>query len=324
MKRKWVVLGFFFIIILGNFIGYLLNHWKYSHTTHQLCIKEPYFGIVPIIGFSSKIPCIEMDIEGKPIIAEVDLGSSNVIALPKNLLKELKQKLFIEQVSYYGIRGKKYYSDIYEIPKARFGGMSIYKAKAQEINPEFIEDLNLGKKSDENFARVGWQLFYRLNIFLDCENNKIAFCDSLETLKKQGYPVEDFVETSMLLDRNNIEFEVMTQKGIIRCVLDTGSTLNMLNRDLESGSNEHMVFNPDNIDQHESLNPQNSDQSVIDLNNIYDAPVFKIGKKDFGKTTFSKIKIPYQIDAIVGMEFIYSKLIFLDFPNRKIYFYEKE
>ena len=193
-------------------------------------------------------------------------------------------------------------------------------------NPEFIKDGSFGEKKQESSdrdARVGWRLFSVFNVFLDCENNKIAFCDSLDTLRKHGYPVDSFVETPILLDRNLIEFEVKTNKGKLRCVLDTGCTLNMLNKDLENGSNEHMIFNPDNIDQHAILNPDNSDLSVFDFKNTYEIPVFKIGKKDFGKTTFTKIKMPLEIDAFVGMEFLRSKLVFIDFPNRKIYFYEK-
>jgi hypothetical protein len=62
---------------------------------------------------------------------------------------------------------------------------------------------------------------------------------------------------------------------------------------------------------------------VFDPDDICDMQVFKIGKKDFGVVTFQKIKIPFEIDAIIGMELLDSKLVFIDFPNRKIYFYEK-
>ena len=99
---------------------------------------------------------------------------------------------------------------------------------------------------------------------MDCDNSLIAFCDSLDTLRKQGYPVDLFIETPLLLDRNSIEFQAMTEKGPIRCMLDTGSTWNMLNKDIEGGSNDHMIFNPDTIDQHPILNPANSDQMVFD------------------------------------------------------------
>jgi hypothetical protein len=65
-------------------------------------------------------------------------------------------------------------------------------------------------------SRIGWALFHNFNLFIDCENSKIAFCDSLDTLRKQGYPVDFFTETRLLLDRNFIEFEAVTEDGPIR------------------------------------------------------------------------------------------------------------
>ncbi|NTW34396.1 MAG: hypothetical protein HGB12_17540 [Bacteroidetes bacterium] len=136
--------------------------------------------------------------------------------------------------------------------------------------------------------------------------------------------MDDFIAVPMLLDRNFIEFEAVTQDGTIRCLLDTGSTWNILNRDLQGKNNDHMVIKPGNIEEHLNANPENLDLMVLDIKDCCEMPVFKIGKKDFGKVTFRKIKMPYKIDAVIGMEFLHSKLVFLDFPNRKIYFYEKQ
>jgi hypothetical protein len=136
--------------------------------------------------------------------------------------------------------------------------------------------------------------------------------------------VDAFIETPLLLDRNSIEFEAMTETGPIRCILDTGSTGNMLNKDMQGGFNNHMIFNPDTIDQHERLNPLNSDQMQFDIEDICDMPLLKIGGKDFGTVKFRKMKSPFEIDAIIGMDFLDSKLVFIDFPNRKIYFYKKK
>ena len=326
MKKRFIM-SIAVTIILGSCIicFFWIKQWKSSYPNYHLCIKGSYFEEVPISESPTHTPCIEIEVEGKKIKGEIDLGSSSIFALPKIFLAKLNQKSFLKQVSYYGIRGKKYYSDLYEIPRIQIGGITIHKVRAKEINTKFNNDSDLSneKNSDQDLARIGWGLFSLLNVFLDCENGTLAFCDSLDTLKNHGYPVDSFVETPISLDRNLIEFEVKTHKGKIRCVLDTGCTLNMLNKDLENKSNKHMIFNPDNINRHEVLNPSNSDLSVIELKNQYDIPVFKIGKKDFGKTTFTKIKIPLEIDAFIGMEFLRSKLVFIDFPNSKAYFYDK-
>ena len=326
MKKKWILCIVTSIIIGSAITCFLLKPWKYFHPKYNLCIKKSYFIAVPLTETSTHIPCIEVQVENKKITATVDLGSSSMIALPKNFLGNLNRKSFLKQTSYWGILGKIYHNNLYKIPKIEIDAMSIHPVMAEEVNPEFVKDSSFGKKlesPDLDIAMIGWRLFSIFNVLLDCENNKIAFCDSLDTLRKQGYPVDSFVEIPISLDRNLIEFEVMTHKGKMRCVLDTGCTLNILNKDLENGSNEHMIFNLDNIDQHKILNPNNSNLTVLDLDNTYEIPVFKIGKKDFGKTTFTKIKMPLEIDAFVGMEFLRSKLVFIDFPNKKIYFYEK-
>jgi hypothetical protein len=328
MRIKWIT---FSVALLGySALSYLLfsklNREKQAQQTH-LCIKGSYFEPVKITEFSSQIPCIAIRIGNTTATAKIDLGFCGNISLPSELIEGLDQKSFIRRTFYFGMRGKKYYSDIYELPKIKIGDMTLFQAKVQETNSEFEKDATLLKKEESSsiscLGRIGWPLFHNFNFFLDCENSLIAFCDSLDTLKKQGYPVDSFIETPLLLDRNLIEFKAMTESGPIRCMLDTGSTLNMLNKDIEEGSNNHMILNPDNIDQHPILNSTNSDQMVFEPENVYDMQVFKIGKKDFGAVTFQKIKTPFEIDAIIGMEFLDSKLIFIDFPNRKIYFYEK-
>lgn len=328
MKKQWIA---FSVALLGcSALLYLLfpklHREKHIQLSH-LCIKDPYFEPVIITESSARIPCIEVKIAGKTTLAKLDLGFSGDITLPSAFLKALDKKSFIRCTSYYGIRGKKYQSDIYEIPKINIGGMALFRAKAEEVNPEFENDTDLLDNEQESpvcdSGRIGWELFFNFNVFLDCEHSMMAFCDSLDTLKNQGYPVDAFIETPLLLDRDLIEFEVMTEAGPLRCILDTGSTLNLLNKNLDGGSNDHMILNPNNIDQHVVLNPENTDQMVFDLEDSYEMPVFKIGTRDFGSATFQKIKMPYEVDAVVGMEFLHSKLIFIDFPNRKIYFHGK-
>lgn len=125
-----------------------------------------------------------------------------------------------------------------------------------------------------------------------------------------------------MLDRGFIEFEAMTEGGTLRCLLDTGSTLSMLNKDLESFCNDHMIFNSKNIDQYPILNPENKNLLVFDSKDTQQLSIFNIGGKEFGPMVFNRIQSPMAIDAIIGMEFFESTLIFIDFWNETIYFYE--
>ncbi len=107
--------------------------------------------------------------------------------------------------------------------------------------------------------------------------------------------MDSFIEAPLLLNHDMIEFEARTAGGKLRCLLDTGATINILNCDsIENFARE----------------------------NTCEIPSFKITGHDFGPTSFmcAPLKLPFKVDAIIGMEFIHSKLIFIDFPNRKIYF----
>jgi hypothetical protein len=307
MRRKWVVL---LVALLGCSAFLLFNLWKREHSqVSHLCIEGSYFEPVKITEFVTRIPCVDIWIGDKTTRAKIDLGFHGDVSLSADLIKGIDDKSFIRRASYAGIRGKVYDSNVYELPKINIGRMALFRAKAQEINPEFEKDAIVfeeAKTSDANYlGRIGWALFHNFNFFLDCDNSLMAFCDSLDTLKKQGYPVDSFVGTPLLLDQDLIEFEVITEAGPLRCTLDTGSTWNLINE----------------LNDREALNLENTDQLAFDLEeDDYETSVFKIGKKDFGPVAFQKIKTPFGIDAIIGMEFLQSKLVFIDFPNRKIYF----
>lgn len=325
MRKKWVIL---LVVLLGfaalSFFLLSKQRLKKESQLAQLCIKGSYFEPVKILEFSSQIPCVDIRIGGKSAKVKVDLGFCGDISLPKEIIQEIDQKSFAGKASYFGIRGKKYDSNLYEFPEVKLGEMVLFRARVKEIDPEFERDATIIKDQEPFFndplGRLGWALFHNFNFFMDTENALIAFCDSLKTLEEQGYPVDLFVETPLLLDRNAIEFEAISEVGPMRCLLDTGSTWNMFNKER---SNEQIIHHSTNTLKDPILPAENSNRLIFDPEDIRDLAVFKIGEKEFGPVKFNQIKTPLKIDAIMGMEFLSSKLVFIDFPNRKIYFYEK-
>jgi hypothetical protein len=197
MKRKWIILS---VVLLGCFtLFYFLfpNFFREKYApSSQLCIKGSYFEPVEITEFFSQIPCVDIRIGGKTVTTKVDLGFCGDISLPGELIQDLGDKSFIRRTSHFGIRGKMYYSDVYKLPKIMIGKMALFQVKAQETNPEFEKDATVLRGAETSLTcslgRIGWPLFHNFNFFLDCENSLIAFCDSLDTLKKQGYPVDSF------------------------------------------------------------------------------------------------------------------------------------
>ncbi len=327
-SKKWYGFCIFFLLGMCSVLCFfLINLFRCKSADNGLVAnKNSYFVPIKISSFSSaKIPCLSFVFDNRVVNVKVDLGYEGELCLPSKVIKNFDDKKFIKQSLSYGLGGKTYKSDVYEVEKVYIGDMSFFPVKVEEINPEFEHDIDLGKKEkplESDFGRIGWCLFYNFNLLVDCDHSILALCDNLETLKEHGYPVDSFAETALLLDRGFIEFEAMTEAGVLRCLLDTGSTWNMINKDFENLSNNHMIFTPENTDQYLVLNPENKSLMDFDFKNVCDKSVFKIGDKDFGPIKFNRIKSPLAIDAIIGMEFFESTVVFIDFFKRKIYFFE--
>ncbi len=113
-------------------------------------------------------------------------------------------------------------------------------------------------------------------------------------MKEHQYPVEAFTETPMVLS-DFLIIEGETKEGPLYFLLDTGSTWNLLN---DLGHGDEFAFKEGDIQELTSL---------------------KIEGKEFGPIAFQRIKSPFKFDAILGMEFFDSHLVFIDFENRKVH-----
>jgi len=264
-----------------------------------------YFVSAPIVRFSQvQTPCVDVAIGDTSFVAELDLGLRGDATLTRDLLDQIADKSFVNKRSVYSWRGKKYIEDVYKVPQMKIGGISFDHPKVQAENKAFPEDAILVKAGHERapreLGRLGWKLFYHTNLFLDFKNSKIIFADSIDTLKKHGYPMDMFVKTPLLLDRGLVEFEAVSINKPIRCVLDTGATWNIF----------HM--------ETQKLVPE----LVWDPKNTIEVRSFQIGGKDFG-TLFAHslpIHLPIKVEAIIGMEFLSDKSVFIDFRKKLLYF----
>jgi hypothetical protein len=314
-----------FLIIAGVLPLLMKRHIR-TINAGLLKQKKPYFVPIKIEGFSSAdIPYLKVKVENQTVEAKLDLGYEGTFNFPADVLKDIKEKKLIKHQSSYGLNGKTYKSDIYQIKKINIENVAFFPVIAEEANLEFEQDIKFGSKDDsikQNLGRIGWCLFQQFNIFVDCKHSLLALCDSLETLKRKGYAVDTFTMVPFSLNRGFIEFEAMTEKGKLRCVLDTGSTWNLLNKDLENPSNQHMMFHAQNTDQYSFLNPENKSLMIFDPKDTYEISNFNLGGKEFGPMTFNRIKSPLEIDAMIGMEFLNHTMMFIDFTHSKIYFYE--
>lgn len=328
-NRNLYALIVFMFVSMGSVGFFLFN--KVSHKdliTYKLTKEEGYFIPLKIYGYSrSNAPFLEIDIGNMMVPAVIDLGFQGMLSLPSHLIEKIDKKKRIERAKSYGIKGRTYEHDVYEVESIKNGNMSFPIVKINEESLENIEEgiLTGAPLQEYNYGMIGWELFSEYNLLVDCRQYILALCDSVKTLKQHGYPVEAFTETSLIPNSNFLILEAVKEKGPLRCLLDTGCTWNMLNKDWENRSNDDQIDNASNNEGSLS-NLENEDSFSYNHKDTQEISSFKIEGKEFGPITFHQIKSPLQFDAILGMEFFDSHLIFIDFANNKVYIapYPKE
>lgn len=323
-NRSWLL-----TIIVLSIVSYFLTRtpeYPYLAELPGFFNDDHHFIPLNIIEFSSgNIPVIQVQIENTNLQAKVDLGWEGSVVLPQAILHSITEKTFVKKKIFLGARGKSYESDLYKVPNIKIGELKMFSVWAEEQNNEFLKDGLINEEdsvqSELYFGRIGWHIFRPFNFFIDCNHSTIVMCDNLETIKNQGYCLDGFIETSLFLDRGTIDFELITEAGPLRCVLDTGSTWNVLNKDLDTPTQDHRCIHLDDFEENlQTINPKNENLLTFTFEDQWKSEKCQINGREFGPINFIKIKSPIDIDAIVGMEFIENHLIFIDFFNEKIYF----
>jgi hypothetical protein len=298
MKRWW----FFSVFILGVSISSFTFYSKKK-------IEEPLQKLFPLgdckgYFFSvPEIPCIITQIEDQNIKSELDLGYRGTAAFSKEIIKKIRQKKLIGERILYGIKGKGYKHLRYSSPTVKINKLNFSNFIMEQESEEFLLDSKIVKAenfSSEHLGRLGWHLFENCNLFLDLANSKIAFCESAQILEKQGYPLSQFVKTSLHTERGVVEMFIPGSNDVQEMwVLDTGCTWNIMNAGEGIDSLEKMIADPNNVI----------------------ARSFRIETTDFGPFVFHKIPIslPIHVDAILGVEFFKAHQVFIDFSERQIY-----
>lgn len=290
--------GFFLVLTISLFSS------CGSFNDSPLPKDSGYFIPIPFKKFSSiQAPCFDVHLDGQTYSMELDLGFQGDLTLDKELLDNIHSKTYIRTATIHGIQGKRYRTDLFQIPEASIGTASFIEPVLQSNCSEFTQDsvyVQEGLPSLQEIGRIGWQLFQGTNLLIDVAHAHIALCDSIDTLLTRGHKLENFAKAELFTDRGLLEFDATTSRGVLRCTLDTGASLNVLNIDTDRSVQE-MIWEPEN--------------SVS-------TAVFKIGEQDFGPIPFHQIpiKIPIPIKAILGIEFFRQQLVFIDFSKKQVYF----
>lgn len=295
--------GLFVIFYFFIFSNKNASH-KIQHAKERL---HTYFFVLPITAFTrDQRPLVNVQIENKTFTLLLDLGCSGDICLTSSAFNEIYKKTYLFINTCYGFRGKAYERKIYNIPAIQIDPFIWYDVQICEESDEYQKDAIVIESSSTdnplNAGRIGWEFCKKTNLFLDLGNSKAAFCDSLETLKKEGYSIETFIKLPMTLKHNLLELEFNAQEGLQNVVLDTGSTMNIINAALKDPEEEKAFHEPGWKPSQGTLN------LTFNGYNLAPMPVHAI-----------PVHLPFQLDMILGMPFFKKHLVFFDFTENCVY-----
>lgn len=303
MRKLVVSILFVGGMVVISFYG--LKYFAHQKDTSQSTAKKDtsFFATLPVADRSDKrfpTPCIPVRIGDRIVNSILDLGFVGEFSLSKDILDQIEEKKFLRLKTSYGFRGKQYEKKVYKIPSLGIGKMNFYNPYTQEEDEEFCKNSTILEDSSpyiKEHGRIGWQLFVGSGLFLDLGKNKVAICDSLSTLADKGYSISSFIQIPLSSERGLLEIQAQTDTGSLNCVLDTGATFSLLNVAPKNGS------------------------PVYEFNEFSETSKFELGEQNFGPVSFFHIPIelPIHVEAILGMDFFKSNVIFLDFTNNMAY-----
>jgi len=265
----------------------------------------PYFFcygyIIPIDRLNLyRIPCVTVEIEGKRYPVEVDLGSKTALSLHSHVLREIHKESigFARRIDF---RGNQYETKVFLIPQVQLGQLIFKKARVKEEAVSFSTTGSIIRPVNEpmNAGRIGRDLFLEKNIFMDFQNSFFAVTNDARFLKQRGYNLSRSVQTSFKLTSDGIIFECDTDLGRLHLILDTGSTLSVIRKNI----NEH------------------SKDSNTDIP-LFSSSKFSISGVNFGPKEFGLIPLSDEykgIDGLLGMDFLEKHFVYLDFKRSTAY-----
>lgn len=272
------------------------------------------FAITPIpIRFLpySKLPIIEVEIEGKKYNFELDTGASSDIILRKEVLEQVLNKQFQATAKIFDIKGNLYESSEFLITNLKIASVNFNNILAREENKDLITEgcilWNTSKKHEKdqdqrlkNIAgRIGWGILTRHQWFFDFSHSTLWLLADKDELKNEVnyFSPSEYVEIPFEVGKAGIIFSVETDIGIKKLILDTGANISCLKQSLVE-KKYAKEFKPGLW--------------------MYLTKV-RIGKLQFGEVPFFLYDFTSRLDAdgVLSVQFFEKNGIYLDFENNK-------
>lgn len=245
------------------------------------------------------LPCVFVEVSGKKLLLEVDLGFNGVMSILDEDLSEIHKKEVVGSRVVYGIKDYSERVNIYRVPVAKLGTFRSSNLRIESENKNFIVNSEITKNRTPKTkiqGRIGWKFFKNSLVLFDLNNSFIGIAETKDSLKYLGYNIENYTKASLVFDQDMLEMEGKVAGESVRCLLDTGSTWNVWNSSTCTGN-------------------------VRDPVNQITSASFEIAGVDFGPIDLKRVnlRLPIKIEAILGMEFFKQNLIVLDLKTDTVY-----
>jgi hypothetical protein len=284
--------------------GWAFKLWKPSHEAPEPGLPAHSFYSLTLGESGGRIPSLEAEIEGISFDLQLDLGYTGALTLPEHLLEQLTHKSDAGTALFGSIKGAQYESRMFTIPRLDIEGLTLVNVPVKEGSLEFKRDSTVGARKNlgpsDVEAYIGWEAFIGSVILLDLSRDIGICCDSLETLKEKGYPIEQFVSAPLPPDYQFIELEVTMDNRKVKCILDTGCTFNLIHT---PSTNEETEF------------------GKIDFDDLLPPTILSVDGQPLGPCSFYKTQLPFGIEAILGVDFLETQIICIDLVNDTVHLY---
>ena len=292
-------------VVIRNFksycLGFLFVLGLFS------CSQKSYYAVIPVKFQGADLPYVEVIIEGDHYPVVIDLGSRLEIDMHEDVLAKLDKRSFCIE-KWKNVRGKEFAYRTYRLPKIEIGSLLFKDPIVVGVPIEKREDYLLWrdpdqeKTSPETVGSLGRSLLKKVNLLLDMRRSRIIAASSLSKLKDDGYDLAFFVKVPFRLIPKGMIVNVETDLGRLNLLLDTGFTLTMLNK---------------------ALYPKNGEERK-DFRGFPTLKTNKFSMKgiDFGSKDLYFLDMEEDlrdIDGFLGMDFIRSHVMYIDFSKQMIY-----
>lgn len=233
---------------------------------------------------ADKLPCTEVVIQGQHYLAKLSLGADFPLSLNKTALAQLEKK-DAGKVWIKDLFGENIEFQTYRIDEIRLGNLCMKDV------------LVLEKEGEHELGAIGRPLLTRYNLLLDFRKSTLIMTNRFKHLEKVGYGREDWVRTPIQLGPAGVVLKTTTDRGTAHLSLGF-ATVNSLIKPVSYNSEEELPT-------HFSMSR------------------FLIGETNFGTLDFHPCPIANthlsEVDGILGMDFLYRHLTYLDFDNQCAY-----